>query len=72
MPYSGSDHWRTPKQSFLALSIPHRGQAISTLLSWYKKRGMARRLRDNINQRIGLRYFFRIDHRLLVGFDRWV
>ena len=28
-------------------------------------------LGDNINQRIGLRYFFRVDHSLLVGFDRY-
>jgi hypothetical protein len=33
--------------------------------------GFGSLLGDNINQRIGLRYFFRVDHSLLIGFDRY-
>jgi hypothetical protein len=32
--------------------------------------GVESLLGDNTNQQIGLRYFFRVDHSLLVGFDR--
>ena len=74
MPHSGSDHWRTPKQSFSALSYRTGDRRFQRYYRGIKREawpGVESLLGDNINQRIGPRYFFRVDHSLLVGFDRY-
>src|ERR1700752_4404755 len=74
MPHSGCDRWRTAKQSFLALSYRTGERRFQRYYRGIKREaslGVESLLRDNINQRTGLRYFFRLDHSLLVGFDRY-